>query len=117
MHSPCIVLLRRRPPPTPRGGSTWLKPRYVQLFKHKLPNGQVIRTLGGTQIIDRAWRFLRAHIGSRNGMVGTQSVQARGRSAQWTYWHRGANLWLATGEMLATLRPLVANLLLFHGLG
>ena len=27
----------------------------------------------------------------------------RVRSAQWVYWHRGADLWLSTGQMLQTL--------------
>ena len=31
----------------------WLKPRYAQLFEHKLPNGKTLATKGGTQIIDR----------------------------------------------------------------
>ena len=89
---------------TIRGRTAWIRPKYVVLFEHQLPDGKTIRTKGGTQIIDRAWGVLRSHIGSRSGKVSSTSITARIRSAQWCYWNRGEDLWLATGQMLHSFR-------------
>jgi hypothetical protein len=83
-----------------RGKAVWIRPKYVQLFQHKLPCGKVIRAKGGTQIIDRVWSFLRDHIGKRTCKVQSTPMRNRIRSAQWCYWHRGEDLWLETGKML-----------------
>ena len=86
------------------GGKTvWVRPKYVRLFVHKLPDGRVLCTKGGTQIIDRFWQFLRAHIGTRSDKVDSSSMTARVRSAQWLYWNRGEDHWLATGRMIQSL--------------
>ena len=69
-----------------------------------IPDGRVLRAKGGTQIIDRFWETLRAHIGRRTKKVDSMAIRARVRSAQWEYWHGGKDLWLATGEMLESLR-------------
>ena len=80
-----------------------MKPVYTKLFKHKLPNGGTLTCKGGTQIIDRFWEELRAHMKARTGKVGSAALRRRVRSAQWAYWHKGENLWLKTGEMLTFL--------------
>jgi hypothetical protein len=85
------------------GKFVWTKPQYVKLFKHKLPNGKTLMCKGGTQIIDRVWLDLRAHLKARSGKVGSAALRRRVRSAQWEYWYRGENLWLKTGEMLKSL--------------
>ncbi|CAJ1420332.1 unnamed protein product [Effrenium voratum] len=36
----------------------WVKPSYVKISKHKLPDGRLLKTKSGTQIIDRVWRFI-----------------------------------------------------------
>ena len=42
-----------------RGGKwIWLKPTYVKVSTHKLPDGSKIQTKAGAQNIDRAWRFI-----------------------------------------------------------
>ena len=53
----------------------------------------------GTQIIDRVWGELRKHLGTRKP-VNTKMLTNKIRSFQWLHWHRGEDLWLATGEML-----------------
>lgn len=85
------------------GRWTWVRPNYVKLFTHTLPDGSKLTVKGGTQIIDRFWSHLRSHLGHRNRRPGSASLARRIRSAQWTYWHRGEDLWLKTGEMLSYL--------------
>ncbi|CAK0908582.1 unnamed protein product [Prorocentrum cordatum] len=53
----------------------------------------------GTQIIDRIWGELRKHLGNKK-TVNTKALTNKIRSYQWLYWHRGEDLWLATGKML-----------------
>jgi hypothetical protein len=77
----------------------WVKPKYTQLFVHKMPEGKQVATKGGTQIIDRCWSTLRKHLGKRSKNPGNAAVESRVRSAQWVYWHRDKDLWLATGEL------------------
>ena len=81
----------------------WVKPHYVQLFRHKMPDGSVVCTKGGTQIIDRCWRSLREQLGSRSAGTNLVAWRHRLRAAQWYYWNRGEDLWEKTGEMLRNL--------------
>ena len=82
---------------------TKMRAKYVQLFWHKI-EGKTIYTKGGTQIIDRCWRHIREHVGSRSSATsGEERLDARVRSAQWTYWHRNQDHWLETGKMLRSL--------------
>lgn len=78
----------------------WMKPNFVQLFRHRMPSGAIICTKGGTQIIDRIWRSLRDHLHGRNPTMNRISWDNRIRSAQWKYWNAGTDLWAKTGEML-----------------
>ena len=84
-------------------GGNWITPHYVQLFRHVMADGSAVCTKGGTQIIDRFWRTLREHMGSHGVSVNKQLWANRVRSAQWTYWHQGQDLWLQTGTMLKEL--------------
>lgn len=83
--------------------SVWYKPKYVTLVKHNLPDGTTVMAKAGTQLIDRAWAFIRKHIGSRASHIGESSFRDRIRSAQWCYWNQGEDLWKATGDMLKSL--------------
>ena len=86
---------------TPQGRKQ--RGRYVQLFAHII-NGETVHAKGGTQIIDRFWRSLRAHARSRSvALVGEAHLTNRVRSAQWEYWNRGEDLFAKTGEMLRSL--------------
>ena len=82
------------------GKVRWLKPIYVRTVKHKL-DGKVVTRRAGTQTIDRAWGFLKAriHKNQHTRPGGTHSVMEV-RSAQWHYWIRGRDPWVALGTML-----------------
>ncbi|CAK0832225.1 unnamed protein product [Prorocentrum cordatum] len=85
-----------------KGKTVWVKPKYSEINKHILPDGQHLFVKTGTQIIDRFWSHLRAHLGKRAHKVNNGSMCRRIRSAQWTYWEEGQDLWVRTGEMLKT---------------
>ena len=78
----------------------WVKPKYVQLFRHALPDESIVCTKGGTQIIDRIWRRIREYMQGRNPNANLRLWDNRVRSAQWLYWNMGSDLWAKTGEML-----------------
>jgi hypothetical protein len=79
----------------------WIKPKFVKLHTHYLPpNGRKLVVKAGTQIIDRFWSHLRSHLRSGPRRPGSINLRRRVRSAQWTYWYRGQDLWAKTCEML-----------------
>ena len=84
-----------------RGVWKWLKPVYTKLTRHKTPSGRILRTKAGTQVIDRAWRFLKAHLTGVSAKPRSVMLNAHTRSAQWHYWCRGKDLWLEMGKTLA----------------
>ena len=49
--------------------------------------------------IDRFWRSLRFHMGSRSATVNRRLRMARIRAAQWSYWNQGEDLWAKMGEL------------------
>ena len=63
-----------------------------------------IRVKAGTQIIDRFWGHVRAYLKHAARLVGSCALKRKIRAAQWTYWHKGENLWSATANMLKDLR-------------
>ena len=85
---------------------TWIlkKPVYTKVWYHKLPDGKTLKVKAGTQIIDRAWRFIRSHLTGISARPGSVRLEAAVRSAQWLYWNRNADLWVKTGEMLKANR-------------
>jgi len=85
-------------------GGNWVKPKYVQLFRHKLPDGTVVCTKGGTQIIDRVWRHIREQMTGRKLTTNRRLWENRIRGAQWLYWYQGQDLWAKTGEMLESIQ-------------
>ena len=82
------------------GKWVWLKPIYSKVVTHKLPDGSTIRVKAGTQIIDRAWRFIKTLIGTRSDPPGSRHLAASVRSAQFEYWNRGEDLWAATANAI-----------------
>ena len=45
------------------GKVTWIKPNYVKVVSHKLPStSKTVRVKAGTQIIDKAWRYMKDRI-------------------------------------------------------
>eukprot|EP00959_Pyramimonas_sp_CCMP1952_P242370 5066148-Pyramimonas_sp.AAC.1 len=75
---------------TLRGVTRWIKPKFSEVVARRLPTGEQVYTKSGTQIIDRFWAHLRKHLQSRKRRVSTLAATRRIRSAQWTYWNKGA---------------------------
>jgi hypothetical protein len=86
-----------------RGKMRWVLPKYVKTFVHKLPGGKTLRVKGGTQIIDRCWKHIRAHIGQSPKKPGSNVIRRKIRSAQWEYWNKNQDLWVQTGQMVKHL--------------
>ena len=86
-----------------KGKWVWKAPTYVKMSVHKDPKtGCQIKTKGGTQIVDRAWRYLKERIKlNQNCAVGSPLMRAKVRSAQYEYWHRNQDLWVASGTLCA----------------
>ena len=83
------------------GKWVWQQPTCVRLVTHKLPCGKKIQVKAGTQIVDRAWKFLKQRVKvNQHAKCGSVRLQAMMRSAQYEYWHRGCDLWLSTGELM-----------------
>ena len=84
-----------------KGVWKWQLPKYVRLVSHSIPGSKKKMTVkAGTQVIDRAWRFLKERIVlNQRCKVGTARLRAKVRSAQYEYWHRNEDLWLCTGEL------------------
>ena len=85
------------------GRIVWANPAFVKTVTHTLPDGEKLRVKAGTQIIDRFWRHLRSHLEGHTAGVGSATLRHRVRSAQWTYWHKGADFWKKTGELFQSL--------------
>ena len=57
----------------------------------------------GTQHIDRCWKFIKQRLSKGTcTRAGMRSLQAQIRSAQYEYWYRGEDMWVRTGDLLAT---------------
>ena len=67
-------------------------------------DGDKLYVKTGTQVMDRFWRHLREHLGSMKKKPGSARLRRRIRSAQFTYWYKGQDLWLKTGDMLEEMR-------------
>jgi hypothetical protein len=87
-----------------KGKWIWRKAVYTKLWTHTLPNGRKLKVKAGSQIIDRAWAFVRQKIKCLSCKVGSVRLEAAIRPAQWLYWKKGQDLWCRTGEMLAANR-------------
>ena len=79
----------------------WQMPNYVRLVHHKVPRQKaLVRCKAGAQVIDRAWRFLKERLQiNQASRVGSAALRAKLRSAQYEYWYRNRDLWLATGSL------------------
>ena len=84
-----------------RGAWRWMAPRYTKIVTHKVPNSKkTLRVKSGTQIIDRCWRFLKDRVTvNQNAKVGSHMLRCKLRSAQYQYWLKNQDLWIATGTL------------------
>ena len=58
----------------------------------------------GSQVIDRAWRFIGEHLVGFSKEPGSNRFAAAVRSAQWLYWQRDKDLWRETANMLKDMK-------------
>lgn len=86
------------------GRFVWSKPFFTKVYKHELPNGEILTCVGGTQTIDRFWRNVRANMRGRSPGVGTIAFERRVRAAQWDYWHKGEPMWDVFAATVKLLR-------------
>ena len=87
------------------GKTVWIQPKYSKIVCHEIDGGKLyVKT--GTQVIDRFWRHLREHLGSMQKKPGSARLRSRIRSAQFTYWYKGEDLWVKTGEMVESVRSM-----------
>ena len=78
-----------------------VKPVYEKLSKRKLPDDRVLKTKGGTQMIDGAWRFIKEHLRrNQNAKVSSSQLAPQIRSAQYEYLRRNGDLWIYTGQLI-----------------
>ena len=83
------------------GKWVWKLPKYVTMKTHTLPSGKKIKTKAGTQVIDRAWKFLKERVKvNQNSKAGSVNIRAKIRSAQYEYWCRGKDMWSCAGKLL-----------------
>ena len=84
-----------------KGKYVWPTPILVKLTTHKLP-WKKNRVKAGTQIIDRAWKFIKERLRlNQFTKVGSSLLCAHIRSAQYEYWHRNRDLWACAGQLLS----------------
>ncbi|CAK0894549.1 unnamed protein product [Prorocentrum cordatum] len=80
-----------------KGKWVWIKPKFTKITHHDVPDDS--KPNKTKRIIDRIWGELRKHLGNKK-TANTKALTNKIRSYQWLYWHRGEDLWLATGKML-----------------
>ena len=73
----------------------------MKLVKHKNPiTKKMMTTKSGTQVVDRAWKYLKERLTiNQNAKVGSSLLRAKLRSAQYQYWYRNQNMWVASGTL------------------
>ncbi|CAE7780779.1 unnamed protein product [Symbiodinium sp. CCMP2456] len=73
---------------TINGKYQWTSPKYVTMVTHKVPgSNKKLKVKSCTQIIDRAWRFLKDSVAiNKNVKAGSSLLRAKLRSAQYDYW-------------------------------
>ena len=79
----------------------WHAPNYVRLVAHKMHGQKApVHCKAGTQVIDRAWRFLKDPLQiNQASRVGIAALRAKLRSAQYEYWYSNHDMWVATGTL------------------
>ena len=87
-----------------KGKWIWKNPYYSKTVTHKIPGGKTLKVKSGSQVIDRAWRFIREHIKGFSKKPGDNRFAAAIRSAQWFYWNSEKDLWAETATMLKELK-------------
>ena len=85
-----------------QGKWVWTKPSFVKVKTHNLPGGKKVTVKCGTQHIDRCWKFIKERLAKGpNVRAGSATIYRKIRSAQYEYWHRGDDMWVCTGQLVA----------------
>ena len=84
-----------------KGKWIWKAPSYVKVTLHKVPRRwKPIKKKAGTQIIDRAWRFMKDRISlNQRCVTDSRLVRVKVRNAQYLYWKPTKDLWVETGKL------------------
>ena len=98
------VVVHKKKKAARKGNTVWLRPKFVEMKTHDLPDGRRITVKTGTQVIDRAWRFIKDRLKHCNAGPGSLLLQTKVRATQWRYWNRGSDLWLRMADALERLR-------------
>jgi len=97
-----VVHKKRRVVDT-KGKVKWLSPIYAKDAKHVIDGKRVVRK-AGTQVIDRAWRALKANMSmNQTTRPGSRAFALEVRSAQFEYWRSKDDPWTALCEMCREL--------------
>ncbi|CAE7361836.1 CCR3, partial [Symbiodinium necroappetens] len=83
-----------------KGKMCWVRPNYVKAVTHKLPGksgkSETVQVKAGTQVIDRAWRFLKDRLSlNQHAKAGPKQLRAQIRAAQFQYWKKDEDPWVA----------------------
>ena len=80
-----------------KGKWRWQLEKYVRIATHKVPGTKtVLKVKAGTQVIDRAWRYLNDRIVlNQNCTAGLKRLRSKLRSAQYLCWYRQKDLCVA----------------------
>ena len=63
-------VVRKKKRVTVKGKTAWVKPHYTRICSHTLPDGQTVKVVVGTQIIDRFWQIVRTYLKTAQRKVG-----------------------------------------------
>ena len=78
-------VVRKKKKVTVKGKTAWVKPHYTRICSHTLPDGDTVKVVVGTQIIDRFWQDVRTYLKTAQRKVGSVVLNRKIRAAQWTY--------------------------------
>ena len=83
------------------GTMRWVRPTYVKVTVHRLPGtSKTVRCKAGTQIIDRAWRFIKERLVlNQNTRAGSRLLRAQIQAAQYQYWFKNQDPWKTACEL------------------
>lgn len=74
--------------------------RVLGVLHHRVVHKKKMCVKAGAQVIDRCWRFLKERLSlSQHTKSGSTMLRAKLRSAQYQYWFKNIDMWMATGSL------------------
>ena len=75
----------------------WQPPTFARSAKHKLPDGRKITVKAGTQVIVRAWHWLKERLQiNHSTMTGSHQLASKIKAAQHECRQRSGDMWAST---------------------